>query len=152
MNAPMFPIEMRTDSAGADALETLLRACDTAFVPPLSSRVDVQAYARKIAAHARRFEAWDGAQLAGLLAMYCNDTATRTAFVTSVSVAPGYARRGIGGALLRQAIDAARTAGMQLLSLETGAANAAALALYRKYGFAPIEQAGDTLRLALKLS
>jgi len=143
---------LRTGSAGAEALESLLRACDAAFVPPLSSRVDINAYARKIAAHARLFEAWDGERLAGLLAMYCNDTTTRTAFVTSVSVLPDHARRGIAGALLRQAIDAASAAGMRLLALETGAGNAAALALYRKHGFETIDQAGDTLRLALKLS
>jgi 2-polyprenyl-3-methyl-5-hydroxy-6-metoxy-1,4-benzoquinol methylase len=134
----MTTVELRAGSASAEAVEILLRACDAAFVPPLSSRVDIAAYARKLAAHARLFEAWDGPELAGLLAMYCNDTATRTAFVSSVSVAPAHARRGIAGSLLRQAIDAAHAAGMRVLALETGAANAAALALYRKHGFALI--------------
>lgn len=143
---------LRTDSAAPDAVEALLRDCDAAFVPPLSGRVDIAAYARKIAQHARLFEAWDGARLAGLLAMYCNDSTTRTAFVTSVSVAPAYARRGIAGALLRQAIDAARAAGMDRLALETGAANGPALALYRRHGFEPIEQSDDTLHLQLNLT
>lgn len=143
---------LRQGSATADAVESLLRACDAAFIPPLSGRVEIGAYARKIAAHARLFEAWDGAQLAGLLALYCNDSATGTAFVTSVSVAPGHARRGIADALLRQAIAAARAAGMTRIALETGPANLAALALYRKHGFAITHTSGDTLRLQLILS
>jgi len=148
----MTDIDLRTDSAALDDVGDLLRACDASFVPPLSSRVDVDAYARKIAAHARLFEAWTGEHLAGLLALYCNDTTTRTAFITSVSVAPGYGRRGIAGALLRQAIAAARAAGMASIALETGAANTAALALYRKHGFATIDTSGEILRLHLNLS
>jgi 2-polyprenyl-3-methyl-5-hydroxy-6-metoxy-1,4-benzoquinol methylase/GNAT superfamily N-acetyltransferase len=147
----MTAFTLRTDSAAPDAVEALLRECDAAFVPPLSSRVDIGAYARKLAQHARLFEAWDGARLAGLLAMYCNDSSTRTAFITSVSVAPDYGRRGIAGELLRQAIDAARAAGMHRLALETGAANAPALALYRRHGFDTIEQDGELLRLQLLL-
>lgn len=148
----MSTIGLRTGTASAEAVETLLRTCDAAFVPPLSARVDVNAYARKLAAHARLFEAWDGGQLAGLLAMYCNDTAGGKAFITSVSVAPGYARRGIAGSLLRQAVAAARAAGMRVLALETGAGNAAALALYRKYGFTLTEQVSDMVHLTLDLS
>lgn len=145
-------LDYRSDSAGVEALEALLRECDGAFVPPLSTRVGIGAYARKLAAHAHRIEAWDGARLVGLLALYCNDQATRKAFLTSVSVAPSHARRGIGGALLLRALTAARAAGMDVLALETGAGNAAALALYRRHGFTHHETAGDTLRLQLKLT
>ncbi|UVW29735.1 GNAT family N-acetyltransferase [Massilia sp. H6] len=144
--------DIRTDSAGAADIEALLRSCDAAFVPPLSSRVEIGAYARKIVDHARRIEACEGGRLVGLLAMYCDDLTTRRAFITSVSVSTPHARRGIAGALLRQAIEEARAAGMQVLALETSAANVAALALYCKHGFNIVKAAGDMLCLDLTLS
>lgn len=131
MSAPNY----RRDSASAFQLADLLRRCDAAFVPPLSSRVDIDAYAAKIAANAVRFEAWDGGALVALLAAYCNDTAAGVAYVTSVSVAPELARRGIAGALLAECIRHARAAGMRQLALEVDAANTPALRLYRQHGF-----------------
>jgi 2-polyprenyl-3-methyl-5-hydroxy-6-metoxy-1,4-benzoquinol methylase len=144
-------VAYRQDAAGAAQLQALLARCDALFVPPLSSRVDLADYAAKIARHARRFEAWDGGQPVALVAMYCNDTGQRTAFVTSVSVAPGFERRGIAGTLLAQAIDAARAAGMDTLALEVDAANLAALALYRKHGLRRRAQDGATIRMSLDL-
>jgi ribosomal protein S18 acetylase RimI-like enzyme len=44
--------------------------------------------------------------------------------------------RGVGSALLRAAIGLAREQGLHKLSLEVFAHNTAAIALYRKYGFA----------------
>jgi ribosomal protein S18 acetylase RimI-like enzyme len=51
-------------------------------------------------------------------------------------VGRGWRGQGIGSALLRAAIDQARARGLHKLSLEVFAHNSAAIALYRKSGFA----------------
>jgi L-amino acid N-acyltransferase YncA len=48
----------------------------------------------------------------------------------------GWRGRGIGSALLQAAIEWSRAQGLHKLALEVFPANAAAVALYRKYGFA----------------
>ena len=140
--------EYRRDSASAGQLAGLLRRCDAAFVPPLSTRVDIDAYAAKISAHAVRFEAWDGDAPVALLAAYCNDAGAGVAYITSVRVAPEWTRRGIAGALLSACIRHARGAGMRQLALAVDTANTPALGLYSQHGFTAGPGAG---RMTLNL-
>ena len=79
-------VHIHRNRASAAEIDAHLRACDDSFAPALSRRVDIDAYASKIAARAERFEAWANDRLVGLLAAYCNDPERRVAFVTSVSV------------------------------------------------------------------
>jgi ribosomal protein S18 acetylase RimI-like enzyme len=144
------PLTYRSDAASADQLAVLLQRCDASFIPPLSSRVELAAYAHKIASRALRLEAWQGAEPVALLAMYCNDPAGGVAYITSVSVVPGCARRGMASALLAQAIGQARAAGMRQIALEVDANNGAALRLYQKHGFGPTSS-GPTIRMSLNL-
>jgi GNAT superfamily N-acetyltransferase len=143
-------IVYRRDTASIDQLGALLHGCDASFIPPLSSRVDLAAYARKIASHALRLEAWQGTAPVALLAMYCNDLDSRTAYITSVSVLPACARRGIASALLSEAIRQARAAAMRRIELEVDANNDAAWRLYQTHGFGATSS-GTTIRMSLDL-
>lgn len=58
--------------------------------------------------------------------------------VRDLYVAPEHRRSGVGTALLRHVIDAARAAGALRLSLQTETGNTAALALYEAAGFGPV--------------
>ena len=60
------------------------------------------------------------------------------AHIVSVGVADGYRRRGIGELLLIAAVEHAVAKGTETITLEVRESNAAAQALYAKYGF--IEQ------------
>ena len=60
------------------------------------------------------------------------------AHIVSVGVADGYRRRGIGELLLIAAVEHATARGTETITLEVRKSNAAAQALYAKYGF--IEQ------------
>jgi ribosomal protein S18 acetylase RimI-like enzyme len=122
--------------AGAAVVGAHLRACDASFVPPLSERVDLDAYAAKIVSRTERFEVWSGDLLAGLVAAYCNDPERRAAFVTSVSVLPSCQGRGLASRLLRATIEHVRQAGFGHLELEVDARNTVALFLYQRHGFA----------------
>jgi len=123
------------DRADAAQIAAHLAACDADFVPPLSRRVDIAAYADKLVGHAVRFEAWEGGRLVGLVAAYCNDPDGCRAFVTSVSVLRGWAGRGIAVALMERCLSHARRLGFRRVALEVDAANGPARRLYEKLGF-----------------
>jgi len=60
------------------------------------------------------------------------------AHVTTVAVAPEHQHRGIGTALLLEAVRISLDHGARHLSLEVAAGNERAQALYRRFGFAPV--------------
>lgn len=121
-----------------------LRACDESFVPPLGTRVNIDDYARKLTDHAQRFEAWGDDELVGLVAAYCNAPDRQRAFITSVSVLPGWHRRGIASRLLAQCLDYLRHLGFARVELETDVHNTAARRLYAGHGFSSADANGRT--------
>jgi ribosomal protein S18 acetylase RimI-like enzyme len=123
------------DKATSGEIELHLKAVDLHFVPPLSSRVGLGAYATKIHANAARFEAWKSDELVGLVAMYCNVESPQTAFITSVSVLADWRGKGIADSLLQAAIDHARTQHSEHIALEVNAKNTAAVRKYETLGF-----------------
>ncbi|MDO8310644.1 MAG: GNAT family N-acetyltransferase [Sideroxyarcus sp.] len=118
----------------AEIAEHLLKS-DADFVPPLSGRVEISGYARKIASKAMRFEAWSGGALVGLVAAYCNDQEKRIAYITSVSVLREWTGKGIAAHLMNQCIKHAKACGMRQISLEVAGDNTSAIKLYEKFGF-----------------
>jgi ribosomal protein S18 acetylase RimI-like enzyme len=128
-------IEYLRNKATVAEIAEHLRAGDGNFVPPLSSRVDIDDYASKIAARATRFEAWADGVLVGLVAAYCNDQERRIAYITSVSVLKEWMGKGLSAELMRHCIDHAKATGMRRISLEVARDNAPAIRLYEKNGF-----------------
>ncbi len=59
------------------------------------------------------------------------------AHVNNIAVDPRWRRRGIAGALLEAVLDYGRARGARRAFLEVRASNAAAQALYRRFGFEP---------------
>ena len=57
-----------------------------------------------------------------------------------IGVAPAQRRRGLAGALLADAVSAARTTGAERMLLEVSEANDAGRALYDRAGFVPIDR------------
>ncbi|HEY3849810.1 MAG TPA: GNAT family N-acetyltransferase [Steroidobacteraceae bacterium] len=135
-------ITYAVNRAGVAEVAAHLAHCDAHFVPPLSGRVDIDAYAAKIAGHAERFEAWAGRALVGMVAAYCNDRSHHAAFITSVSVAAERRGEGIATRLLEDCIQHARRAGFTLIRLSVDRGNAAAIRLYERCGFAAGAGAG----------
>lgn len=138
------PLDIRRNEASADAIAGLLWACDRDFDPPLSSRVEIGAYAQRLHANAERFEVSEASALVGLVAIYCNDPAGQAAFVSNVSVAQRRRGQGIADALLTEAIAYASAQGFATITLEVGPLATAAQALYIKQGFEPKIRDADT--------
>lgn len=130
-----------------------LQAHDHAFQPPLSSRVTLADYARKLVDHALRLEAWSGDDLIGLVAVYCNAPDHDAAFVSNVSVLARHAGQGVARRLMQSAITQVRDRGFSRLRLDVDPRATAALRLYLSLGFQPAEDAANgsvTMTLPLK--
>ncbi len=128
-------IEYLSNKATEGELADHLMCCDTDFVPHLSDRVEIIDYAKKIASNAMRFEAWSGAALVGLVAVYCNDQEKRIAYITSVSVLKAKTGKGIARHLMRHCVEYVKKSAMQKISLEVAQDNLPAVKLYEKSGF-----------------
>ena len=128
-----------------------LKVCDDAFMPPLSSRVELQAYALKIFDKAHRFEAWQDVEMVGLIAAYCNDPEKQAAFITSVSVTPSCHGMGIASQLMKQCIRKLESQSFKHLKLEVASNNLPAILLYQKFGFSHDRAQGAALTMNLTL-
>lgn len=137
--------ELRFDTADMADIAHHLRNCDAAFVPPLSTRVDLDVYAAKLATHATTIELWQGAVLAGLLAYYVDERG-RCAFVTSVSTLPGLQGQRLGQRLIEELL--ARLDGrVGAVRLEVDDGNFRARRLYAGNGFTDTVQTGSTITM-----
>lgn len=128
-----------------------LHKCDSAFAPPLSSRVAIDDYARKIVSRAVRFEAWAGEDLIGLVAAYCDMPSRSAAFLTNVSVRPEWHGRGVASQLIETSRNHVRALGFSRIDLELAVTNQAAMSLYQRCGFISQNPAGPIVRMTLYL-
>lgn len=135
-------IEYMVNTASENIILEHLRNCDSDFDPPLSHRVNIKNYARKIKHKAMLFEAWSNNTLIGLVAIYCNDKAERTAFVTSVSILKDWMGNGIAMQLMATCLKQMKNSGIKQVDLEVGAENSPAIKLYEKNGFMLGKQKG----------
>lgn len=109
--------------------------CNTLFIPPLSERVDIEIYVSKLINFSVRFEAWNGAILTGLLAIYTNDRSNKIAYITNISVIPSFHKNGIASKLLTESIVYTKSIGFNSIRLEVNSLNKPAIFLYQKFGF-----------------
>lgn len=129
----------------------LLREFDDLFSVPLSERVDLEAYAEKILAHADIAFAVIDEKIAGIIVLYANDVEKRAARVTLLAVAPFARRRGVSTALLSNAMALARQRNMHLLEARPFKKNSAAMATYRSLRFREVCQDGARIVLQAEL-
>ncbi|GHU31282.1 hypothetical protein AGMMS50256_19520 [Betaproteobacteria bacterium] len=129
-----------------------LTLCDNEFVPPLSVRVRIDNYARKLHQRATKFEAWQGETLIGLIAAYCNDREKGIAFISSVSVLKNWTKKGIATRLLQECIAYARSLKMRQISLEVARDNAMVFNFYTKNGFVIDHEKAEWLNMTFNIT
>jgi ribosomal-protein-alanine N-acetyltransferase len=78
---------------------------------------------------------WLGAELLGYFVLM---VAAQEAHLLNLSISPAHQRRGLGGGLLRDAVDLARRLGARNVFLEVRPSNRGAQALYTRFGFREI--------------
>lgn len=145
-------IEFREGTATQEDIQTHLEGCDRNFSPPLSRKVDIGEYSTKISAKAQTFEAWFGDTLVGLVAAYMNDSGGRRGFVTNVTIARAFMRRGIASTLFDRCLDRASRKGMEVMELEVSLESRDAIRMYEKLGFSELERKGEIVVMKLTIS
>ena len=140
------PVEMRVNTASASVIAAHLRRCDNDFVPPLSDRVEIDDYSRKITGRAIRFEGWAVGSLVGLVAAYF-DVDRLTAFITTVSVEPEQRKRGLASRLLVDCVAYAQERGYTRVLLEVDRDNRSAIDLYEREGFTMADVSEQTISM-----
>jgi ribosomal protein S18 acetylase RimI-like enzyme len=132
-----MPDQMQYKIKTATEQEVLfhLEDCSASFIPPLSERINIAEYAKKIYENSMTFEAWEAGVLAGLIAAYFNNTRDRIGFITNVSVVKAFTGLGVASKLLAMCIEHARNNDFLKLKLEVNKNNTPAIRFYSKFGF-----------------
>jgi ribosomal protein S18 acetylase RimI-like enzyme len=128
-------ITYKINQAKSDDIFDHLRNCSASFFPPLHQRVNIDDYTRKIFEKADTFEAWNGNELIGLIAAYCDNVERKRAFITNVSVVEKFSNRGIASELLSMCIDHIEGMRFKEITLKVNRQNEKAVSLYKKHKF-----------------
>ena len=117
-----------------------LLECDEFFVPPLSRRIDIRKYSKKLSEMSLTFEAWADNILTGLLAAYFEN---HLGFISNVSVINEYRGVGIASELINNCIEYAKHNKIEEVRLIVHKDNHSAIKLYTKNGFRNLADNGD---------
>jgi ribosomal protein S18 acetylase RimI-like enzyme len=124
-----------------DEKRAAIEACDHAFSNPVSQRDSYENLMAKIHANADFIAAYRQEPI-GYLAIYANDTVSKTAYISLLAVKPEYQKMHIGASLLEAGLALSRERGMKMVKLEVNTANAGAIRLYERMGFIRLCDAG----------
>ncbi len=128
---------MRIEPAGADQLSAIEAIEQLCFADPWPNAVIEQQRERFLAAVS------DGGELMGYL---CFSSVLDEGSVDNIAVAPKWRRQGAADALMNAALERARALALSFITLEVRASNAAAIALYKKHGYAEVGRRKDYYR------
>ncbi|WP_417237398.1 GNAT family N-acetyltransferase [Bizionia paragorgiae] len=122
------------EASKTEILEHLI-ICDSLFIPRLSSRVSLEAYATKLNELATNYEAWENKKLIGLIAIYLSKENKKEIYISNVSIDPAYKRKGIATKLFNLLLKNVSIDDFCILKLEVGKLNISAITFYKKLGF-----------------
>ena len=133
-------IEYRENSIQEKLLFNFLKYTDDEFTPSLSSRINLETYAKKMCDNAYLFEAFYNNELIALVAMYANDIINKKAYITYVYCKKDYRKLGIANQLIKNAFKKLTEINFKSCSLEVSVDNIPAINLYSKFNFIIIER------------
>jgi len=143
-------VKLRTKTASEREILNHLSECSNSFSSPLSNRVNLISYAKKIFEKAITFEAWDEDNLVGLIAAYFNDSKRPIGYITHVSVLPEFEGTGIGSQLLLNCINYAVQQDYCEIRLEVNKLDIKAINLYKKHKFAQGDERDNNIIMRWK--
>lgn len=139
------------DATAKDIIEHL-NSCDSYFIPPLSTRVNLIEYSDKIRKFGITFECWNyEKKLVGLVAVYMNDNVNNNGFISNVSVISNYRNKGIAKFLIDNCLSYAKKNSINCLTLEVSELNIRAIKLYKTFGFQITKKNGIFLEMKLNV-
>jgi ribosomal protein S18 acetylase RimI-like enzyme len=142
-------IDYKINSASVYSIFTHLSHCNNQFVPKLSTRVSLDAYANKISDKAILFEAWADETLIGMVAMYLDEQ--NHGFITNVSVYSEYSGKGIAKQIFVHLMEYSNSFRISEIKLEVSSINFAAINLYENFGFKSIKEENNQIIMSKKI-
>ena len=134
-----------------DETSELLNKFSMEFDPPLSSRVDIKAYAEKLSRYANFLIAEEQNRVIGYLAFYKNQNAMEL-YITSLCVSNTYRGKGIGKKLLDHLCNIGLSEGYPSISLEVRKNNKNAFGFYKKMQFEISQTRSETILMNKRIS
>lgn len=117
-----------------DEIDSIIRACDKAFVQPIVERKRYAELLLKIHQKGILVYAHNECVL-GYCAFYANDSGTRKAYISLIAVRPEYHNQHIGRRILNSCMNTAVEYGMDSCVLEVRKNNRSAIRFYQANGF-----------------
>jgi ribosomal protein S18 acetylase RimI-like enzyme len=143
-------IEYKTNTASEFLLIEHLTHCNEQFMPPLNTKVSIEAYGKKISKNAIVFEAWEGNILVGMVAMYVNENIE--GYLTNVSVFSEYGGKGIASQIFNNLMAYSEENNISSIKLDVNASNVFAISLYKKFGFICIDEKNNQIIMLKKMN
>ncbi len=129
-------IELSHNSTSENTLYPLLQKLDQFYIPPISSKINLEQYSKKLLKNSKVFSVVNNkGEHIGLLAIYVNDVKNQVAYISSLGLLPEYHGSGLSSALINMAFEVAIGNGMRSISLEVDVNNQKAISFYKKHGF-----------------
>lgn len=151
---------VRPPSGNRDHLRNLLHAfiheLDQDFDPPLSSRIRLDVYARRLSENAKVLvaAATEDEPPLGVCAFYCNDLSTRQGYITYLGVIPRARHLKLGQQLVQRSLETAWSQGMRTVALHTTPNDPRLQRFYERSGFTVVTEdpGSDHGRLLMRVA
>ena len=140
LTRPALNISIRECKSPTE-LESVLQEVDHLLPTPLSKRVDLAHYSKKVVEYGHALFAEVNGIIAGLALYYSNDFEQHKGYLTLLATAPSYRRCGIAKDLLKQVENNLIQDRMEYLRLETEVNNTPAVSFYSSMGYRVIDKA-----------
>jgi len=124
------------ESLTSEILFDLLKRVNNSFFhEPLSVRVDLENYAKKLAHYAKHFSCFENLKLIGVVCCYMNDLVSKIAYMSVTCIDPAFQRKRIGQKLTKMCEDEAINKGFSFVDLEIHSQNTPIIKMHKKLGF-----------------
>lgn len=110
-----------------------LNSVNEDFNPPLTEKVCLEEYVKKITEKAELIIEYVDDDIVGMVVLYCNDVISGIAYIPFCAVRKEFRGKGIARQLMMNAIKVAKDRGMSVLGIHSN--NIIAIKLYKNIGF-----------------
>ena len=141
----MRVVLLNETSLGLSDFASFMREVDGDFVPPLSERVDLDAYATKLLDPAVNIVAVSdrGTPIQGAVSFYCDPAQYDSVHLSFLAVGPGLREQGCAHELMLRCSDYALSAGMSAVRTRTWRGNEPMVRLLEGLGYEREEEKID---------
>lgn len=135
-NCVANPVEVqRAQAFYLDQIVVFLKSLSDDFPVPLSSKVDIPNYVRKMFDSGTVLVARCGGEIVGAAGGYANNHSSHTAYLSVIATSAHFRKQGVAQMLLEAFERSAKADGMTFIHLETHKTNKRALSFYEKNNY-----------------